>query len=92
MISRGLKDLLTVTATEIFHQAAASALEVFSRVMSLDLTRLQRISMGCPERERPHDYAELRRLTRLLDLLDWVGDRSSLGASSLHKNIQRIWQ
>jgi hypothetical protein len=36
MIGRGLKDLLTVTATEIFHQAAPSTLEVFSRETPLD--------------------------------------------------------
>jgi len=62
MISRGLKDLLTVTTTEIFHQAAPSTMEVFSRETPLGLTRRQRKSMVCSDRERPHDYAELRCL------------------------------
>ena len=62
MISRGLKDLLTVTTTEIFHQAAPSTLEVFSRETPLGLTRRQRKSMVCSDRERPHDYAELHCL------------------------------
>ena len=62
MISRGLKNLLTVTTTEIFHQAAPSTLEVFSRETPLGLTRRQRKSMVCSDRERPHDYAELHRL------------------------------
>jgi hypothetical protein len=61
MISRGLKDLLTVTTTEIFHQAP-STMEVFSRETPLGLTRRQRKSMVCSDQERPHDYAELRCL------------------------------
>jgi hypothetical protein len=89
-IGRGLKDLLTVTAMEILHQAAPSTLEVFSRETPLDLTRPQRTSMGCSDRERPHDYAELRRLQACWDLLSWVGDRLSLGPWGLRKNIQRI--
>ena len=62
MISRRLKDLLTVTATEIFHQATQSTLEVFSRKTPLDVTRPQQQIEGCSDRKRPHDYAELRCL------------------------------
>ena len=91
MISRGLNGLLTVTATDIFHQEAPSTLEVFSWGTPLDLTRPQRKPMGYLDRERPHDYAELRCLKKLLDLLGWVGDRLSPGPSGLRKNIQRIW-
>ena len=81
MISRGLKGLLTVTATDIFHQAAPSTLEVFSRETPLRPDPPSAQTDGCSDRENPHDYAELRCLTRLLDLLGWVGDRLSLGPS-----------
>ena len=45
-----------------FSSAAPSTLEVFSRETPLGLTRRQRKSMVCSDRERPHDYAELRCL------------------------------
>jgi hypothetical protein len=80
MISRGLKDLLTVTATEIFHQAAPSTLEVFSRETPLGLTRRQRKSMGCWDRKTTR-LCGVALSTRLLDLLGWIGDRLSLGPS-----------
>jgi hypothetical protein len=89
MISRGLKDLLTITATEIFHKAAPSTLE-FSRETPLDLSRPQRISTVFGPRT-PTRLCGVASSTRLLDLLGWVGDRLSLGTSSLHKNIQRIF-
>ena len=57
MISRRLKDLLTITAPEIFHRAAPSAMEIFSRKTPLDRGRPQRLSMGSSNPERPHIYA-----------------------------------
>ena len=89
MISRGLKDLLTITATEIFHQAAPSTLEFLSGnafrpvppSAHIDGVRTEKATRLCG----------VALSTRLLDLLGWVGDRLSLGTSSLHKNIQRIF-
>ena len=60
---------------------APSTLEVFSRETPLGLTRRQRKSMVCSDRERTTRLCGVALSTRLLDLLGWIGDRSSLGLS-----------
>lgn len=89
MISRGLKDLLTVTATEIFHQAFPSILEVCLGKRPVDLTALSEYSMGLRADKR-HRIMPSTSSTRLLGLFGWVGDQLSLGSRDLRKNMQRI--
>ena len=79
----------SLTATEIFHQASPSILEVCLGKRPLRSDRPQRIFDGSSSGQTPQDYADASS-TRLLGLLGWVGDQLSLGSPDLRKNIQRI--
>ena len=81
MINTGLKDLLTVTATEIFHPGGSEHPGGFLSETPLGLTRRQRKSMGCSYRKKTTRLCGVALSTRLLDLLGWIGDRLSLGPS-----------
>ena len=82
MISRGLKGLLTVTATEIFHQATPSTVEVLSPETPLDLTCPHRMSMefGPVRTEKDHTIMRSCIVSKVVGSLR-LGWRSVVAAS-----------
>jgi hypothetical protein len=69
VISRGLKDLLTVTTTEIFHQALPNKMEGFWEAPLDAIRPAQRTSMGVSGPRKAAWLCGVRSSTRSSDLL-----------------------